>query len=139
MNIGEGGMRIVLTVRDDAGAENGAAALRSWLTDVPQLRGRIGREDESGPPGTMGAATDALVAVLEPGGVAVAFAGALVAWVQSRRSSHTVDVTRPDGTRIVISSRQARTMSLQEAADLAERLAGPDGEGGGPITPEHGG
>ncbi|GDY40602.1 hypothetical protein SANT12839_014840 [Streptomyces antimycoticus] len=124
-------MRLVVTVRgDEDGVEGGLAELGTWLTDVPQLRGRVDRVERDGvPAGAMGPAADALVAVLEPGGVAAAFAGALVAWVQTRRSSHTISVTRPDGTRITISSRQARALSPQEAADLAERLARPPRDG----------
>lgn len=118
-------------VRDDARTGAGAAALAAWLTDVPQLRGRIGRETRDQlPAGAMGAGTDALTAVLEPGGVAVAFVGALVAWVRSRRGSHTVEVVRPDGTKILLTLPSARAMSPQEVADLAERLAGPP-EGAG--------
>ncbi len=132
-------MRVVLTVHDDAGSESGGAALRNWLTDVPGLKGRVERETRDAVPAdAMGAAVDALVAVLEPGGVAAVFAGALVAWVQSRRGDCTVRVTRPDGTRIVISSRQARTMSPQEAAELAERLAGGPAGGDTPGAPESG-
>lgn len=142
-------MRLVVKVHDDengTGDSAGAAAeLRTWLTDVPRLRGRVDRaeqDDRAGQDGddsagrdngtstrTMGPAVDALVAVLEPGGVAAVFAGALVAWLQTRRSSHTISVTRPDGTRITLSSRQARALSPQEAADLAERLARPSADG----------
>ncbi|MFC8368439.1 hypothetical protein ACFUIT_10720 [Streptomyces sp. NPDC057239] len=134
-------MRLVVTVHDDengTGNTAGAAAeLRTWLTDVPRLRGRVDRaeqddraeRDGGAPARTMGPAVDALVAVLEPGGVAAVFAGALVAWLQTRRSSHTISVTRPDGTRITLSSRQARALSPQEAADLAERLARPPADG----------
>ncbi|WP_051723267.1 hypothetical protein [Streptomyces albus] len=124
-------MRLVVTVRDDAEEGSGAAELRSWLTGLPELRGRVDRVDagepETAPAGAMGAATDALVAVLEPGGVAAVFAGAVVAWAQTRRASHTITVTRPDGTEITISSRQARSMTPEEAAALAERLARPGG------------
>ncbi|MGW4024622.1 effector-associated constant component EACC1 [Streptomyces sp. NPDC005009] len=136
-----------MTVHDDengTGDTAGAAAeLRTWLTDVPRLRGRVDRaeqddraerddgaeQDDGASARTMGPAVDALVAVLEPGGVAAVFAGALVAWLQTRRSSHTISVTRPDGTRITLSSRQARALSPQEAADLAERLARPPADG----------
>ncbi|MEU2468855.1 hypothetical protein ABZ580_32365 [Streptomyces sp. NPDC012486] len=124
-------MRVVMTVSNDAEGDGGTADLRRWLTALPELRGRVDRADpgecETAPADTMGAATDALVAVLEPGGVAAVFAGGLVAWVQTRRSSHTITVTRPDGTVITISSRQAGSMTPEEAADLAERLARPGG------------
>ncbi|WP_406054369.1 hypothetical protein OG462_03670 [Streptomyces sp. NBC_01077] len=118
-------MRLVVTVRgDEDNADGGVAELGTWLRDVQQLRGRVDRAERDGAPaGTMGPAMDSLVAVLEPGGVAAVFAGALVAWLQTRRSSHTISVTRPDGTQITLSSRQARALSPQDAADLAERLA----------------
>ncbi|WP_103512661.1 hypothetical protein [Streptomyces sp. SM13] len=129
-------MRLTVTVQDDAGEGNGHAELRSWLLDVPELRGRVDRrERDDGSARTMGPAADALVALLEPGGVAAAFAGAMVAWVQTRRSSHTVTVIRPDGTEITISSRQARAMSPEEAAALAERLARPPEHGAPPAVP----
>ncbi|MFE7110816.1 hypothetical protein ACFU98_16305 [Streptomyces sp. NPDC057575] len=125
-------MRVVVSVSNDAEGESGTADLRSWLTDLPELRGRVDLADpadvgerDTAPADTMGAATDTLVAVLEPGGVAAVFAGALVAWVQTRRSSYSIKVIRPDGTEITISSRQARSMTPEETADLAERLARP--------------
>ncbi|GGM63761.1 hypothetical protein GCM10011608_56350 [Micromonospora sonchi] len=120
-------MRLLVTVcGDESGAAEVAADLGKWLTDVPQLRGRIERaQRDEVPSGVMGSTADALLAVLEPGGVAAVFAGALVAWVQTRRSNYTISVTRPDGTQITLSSRQARALSPQEAADLAERLVRP--------------
>ncbi|MEU5415457.1 effector-associated constant component EACC1 [Streptomyces clavifer] len=130
-------MRLVVTVRGEMGSDDGVADLGTWLKDVPQLRGRVDRaERDGGPPGTMGPAMDALVAVLEPGGVAAVFVGAVVAWLQTRRSSYTISVTRPDGTRISLSSRQARALSPQDAADLAERLARPPADGGGRADPQ---
>ncbi|WP_307709839.1 hypothetical protein [Streptomyces sp. V1I6] len=118
-----------MTVRADERSD-GVEALRAWLLDVPELRGRIHREEPATPPpGAMGAATDMLVALLEPGGVAAVFAGATVAWVQSRRSNHTLTVTRADGSAITISTRQTRNLSPQELAELAERLARPAQDG----------
>lgn len=124
-------MRVVMRVSNDAEGDGGTSELRSWLNGLPELRGRVDYvatgERDTAPTDTMGAATDALVAVLEPGGVAAVFAGAVVAWAQTRRSNHTITVRRPDGTEITISCRQARAMTPEEAADLAERLARPRG------------
>ena len=114
-------MRVTMTVRPE-----GAHELRAWLRDVPELRGRVLRDTTAeAPPGAMGPAADAVIALLEPGGVAAVFAGALVAWVQTRRQDCTVTVTRPDGTEISIATRRARQLSPQELAELTERLAGP--------------
>ncbi|RKN10217.1 effector-associated constant component EACC1 [Streptomyces radicis] len=130
-------MRVVITVRgdgDQGGAEGASAAreLRQWLVGERELRGRVHPEGPADPEaGTMGPAADALVALLEPGGVAAVFAGALIAWVQTRRGSYTVTVTRADGTEVTVSSRHVRGLSPDEIAALAERLARPSGEGEG--------
>ncbi|MET9147170.1 hypothetical protein [Streptomyces sp. NPDC004042] len=118
------------------GRREGAEELRGRLLDVPELRGRVRRENlAASRPGTMGAASDALIALLEPGGVATVFAGAVIAWVPTRRGNHTITVTRPDGTEITISSSRTRDVSPQEAADLAQRLAAPPPEEPPPPTP----
>ncbi|UGQ09078.1 hypothetical protein LO772_19120 [Yinghuangia sp. ASG 101] len=115
-------MRVVLTVDDGREDQRGAAELRRWLDGVPQLRGRVERgEQDAVPAGAMGAGADALVAVLEPGGVAAVFVGAVAAWVRTRRGSYTVTVTRPDGTEITITSQDS--MTPEEAVAAAERLA----------------
>ncbi|RBM22160.1 hypothetical protein [Streptomyces sp. PT12] len=122
-------MRVVISVGGDGGA---ARELRQWLSAEPELRGRVHQEEPAEPEaGTMGPAADALVALLEPGGVAAVFAGALIAWVQTRRGSYTVTVTRADGTEITVSSHRVRALSPDEIAALAERLATPPGQDGG--------
>ncbi|UCM90471.1 effector-associated constant component EACC1 [Streptomyces marincola] len=124
-------MRVVMTVAGEGTSPSGVHELHGWLRDVPELRGRVGRDEAAPPvPGAMGPGADALVALLEPGGVAAAFAGALIAWVQTRRGSHTVTVVRPDGTEITISTRQARELTPEQLAELAERLARPPADPG---------
>jgi hypothetical protein len=115
-------MRILITVQgDDTG---GVDHLRRWLSDEPDLRGRVHREAGAVPPsGAMGSVADALVALLEPGGVAAVFAGAVVAWTQSRRGDQTITITRADGTEITISSTQVKGLDARQTAELAERLA----------------
>ncbi|MFI6207465.1 hypothetical protein ACIBAI_13830 [Streptomyces sp. NPDC051041] len=136
-------MRLVVTTRgSDPG---GTHELRRWLAGEPRLRGRIRKGgDAAPPPGTMGAGTDALIALLEPGGVAAVFAGAVVAWVQSRRGSQTVTVTRPDGTEITITTTQVKGLDARQTAELAQQLAAavdppsaaPDGDPGPGGHPE---
>lgn len=120
-------MRIGLTVRADErdpSPDAGSDDLRRWLAGQPGLRGRVRRAADSGPPpGAMGTGTDVVLALLEPGGVATVLAGAVVAWLQTRRGSRTVTLTRPDGTEITISSTEVGPLDAQQAVDLAERLA----------------
>ncbi|MFF9850208.1 effector-associated constant component EACC1 [Streptomyces litmocidini] len=104
---------------------NDAHELRRWLSAEPQLRGRIrsGATHAEPPGGAMGTAADALLAVLAPGGVAAVFAGAVVAWAQTRRGSQTITITRPDGTEISVSATHVRGLTAQQTADLARQLA----------------
>lgn len=120
-------MRIGLTVRadeQDPSPEAGSDDLRRWLAGQPGLRGRVRRDTASGPPpGAMGAGTDVILALLEPGGVVTVLAGAVVTWLQTRRGGRTVTLTRPDGTEITISSVEVGPLDARQASELAERLA----------------
>ncbi|MEU5425683.1 hypothetical protein AB0H73_08735 [Streptomyces olivoreticuli] len=115
-------MQVTITVESVNGPA-GPDDLRRWLVGQPGLRGRVHRQVDGPAPGTMGAAGDVVLAVLEPGGVAAAFAGAVVAWVRTRRGTQTVTVTRPDGTRFTLSTTQVKGLDARQAAELAERLA----------------
>ncbi len=119
------GMRTVITVYAEGEGADAAHDLRRWLSVEPALRGRIraGAEETVAEPGTMGIGADALLALLAPGGVAAVFAGAVVAWAQTRRGSQTITITRPDGTEITIASEQVRGLDARQSADLARTLA----------------
>ncbi|MFE9725828.1 hypothetical protein ACFYQ5_20075 [Streptomyces sp. NPDC005794] len=115
-------MRVVIRV--EGGDSGGLLELRRLLSEEPELRGRVrGQLREPLPPDAMGLGADALIAMLAPGGVAAVFAGAVVAWVQSRRGDQTVTVIRPDGTEITISSTRVRGLDAQQNAQLARELA----------------
>ncbi|MFJ1598750.1 hypothetical protein [Streptomyces sp. NPDC088261] len=115
-------MHAVITVQGEG--ESHTHELRNWLSQDPLLRGRIrAGGNEELPPGAMGVAADALIALLAPGGVAAVFAGAVVAWAQTRRGSQTITITRPDGTEITVSSEHVRGLDAQQSADLARQLA----------------
>ncbi|MEU9304631.1 hypothetical protein [Streptomyces sp. NPDC048269] len=87
---------------------------------MPELRRHLG---EPPPPDAMGLGSDALIAVLAPGGVAAVLAGAVVAWVQSRRGDQTVAITTGEGTEITISTTRVRGLDARQSADLARELA----------------
>ncbi|MER6605412.1 hypothetical protein ABT282_05770 [Streptomyces sp. NPDC000927] len=115
-------MRIAITSEDgDSGA---LRELRRWLSEEPELRGRI-RAHTPGPlrPDTMGLEADALLALLAPGGVAAVFAGALVAWVQTRRGDQTVTLTRPDGTTVTVSTTRLKGLNAEQNARFVRELA----------------
>ncbi|MPY51336.1 effector-associated constant component EACC1 [Streptomyces acidicola] len=117
-------MRITITVRDGSPGRADTDDLRRWLGDNPALRGRIRRPTEASPqPGTMGVAADALLALLAPGGVATVLAGGLIAWLQTRKGSQTVVISRPDGTEITVTSTHVRALDARQTAELAQQLA----------------
>lgn len=66
------------------------------------------------------------------------FAGALVAWVQSRRGDQIVTITRPDGTTVTVSATRVRGMNAEQNAQLARELAALLGTGADPVRPADG-
>ncbi|OQR65774.1 hypothetical protein B6E66_01465 [Streptomyces maremycinicus] len=137
-------MRITITVRDENARRDGPdpdELLRQWLNEQPELRGRTRRRNAAvPPPDEMGLAADAVLALLEPGGVAAAFAGAVVAWAQTRRGSQTITLRQADGREVTIVSDHVKGLDADRTADLARQLtadllsspempAGPDDPG----------
>lgn len=119
-------MRITLKVTgpDGASTAGGAGDLREWLRGDPELRHRVGRSPvEPPPPGTMGAIDEIVPLLLEPGGLTVTLAAAVVAWLQTRRGTQTVTITKPDGTQVVVTSEGVRGLTPETSGDLAQRVA----------------
>ncbi|MFC5720810.1 hypothetical protein ACFP1Z_11600 [Streptomyces gamaensis] len=115
-------MHLTITVESPNG-RGGTDDLRRWLGEHHELRGRVSRQTRVTTPGTMGASGDALLAVLEPGGVAAAFAGAVVAWIRARRGTQTVTVTRPDGSGFTVTTTQVGGLDARQVAELTRQLA----------------
>ncbi|MEV7614087.1 hypothetical protein [Streptomyces sp. NPDC089799] len=147
-------VRVVITV--ESGSTGGGAGalpeLRRHLSEEPELRGRVRRHrGEPLPSDAMGLGTDVLIAVLAPGGVVAVLAGAVVAWVQSRRGDQTVTISRADGTEVTVSTTRVRGLDARQSADLARELATllgappmpapelPTGGGAGDAPPADGG
>ncbi|MFI8961202.1 hypothetical protein ACIGO8_03725 [Streptomyces sp. NPDC053493] len=122
-------MRITLEV---TGA-GGALELREWLRGDPELRTRVGGattgtppEAEAEPepePGTMGGPGEIVSLLLQPGGLTVTLAASVVAWLQTRRGTQSVTLTRPDGTQVVVTSEGVRGLTPESSGELAERVA----------------
>ncbi|MFB7867297.1 hypothetical protein [Streptomyces sp. NPDC056069] len=141
-------MRITLQV---TGSGDAALDLREWLRDEPGLRERVGRGPSPEPePGTMGSLGEIVPLLLEPGGLTVTLAASIVAWLQTRRGTQSVTITKPDGTQVVVTSEGVRGLTPETTGDLARRVAraldepkppdpdaGPAGEPGpsGPAAP----
>jgi hypothetical protein len=100
------------------------AELLEWLRGEPELAGTI-REVRTPPgPGELGAAVEALVVALGPGGAAGALAESLFGWLRTRRPSLKVTVTT--GTRsITVEASEIRDNDLLPV--LWEALGAEDG------------
>jgi hypothetical protein len=114
-----------------AGAVSGVAvrSLWQWLAGEPELRGRVDRI--VGPPrsGELGGTVETLAVALGPGGVVGVLASALVSWVRRQRGDQTVEVTRPDGTKITVTSTHVRGLTAEATQELVRELAAGLGEG----------
>ncbi|MFF5155643.1 hypothetical protein ACFY3N_05125 [Streptomyces sp. NPDC000348] len=123
-------VRVGISVGGTA-AEGGVHELRRHLATEPELRGRV-RTDGSAPlpPGAMGLPGEALLALLEPGGVLTTFAAGLVTWLAARRTECTVTVTRPDGTQVTVTSTRARNLTPRQRADLVREITASLDENG---------
>ncbi|MER7201900.1 MULTISPECIES: hypothetical protein [unclassified Streptomyces] len=114
-------MRLVLDVQ---GSAADTADLRRWFVRQPELRGALVPPATQVPqPGTMGAVDHVLELLLQPGGMTAVVAAAVVAWLQNRRGSHTVTITRPDGTQVVVTAEKVRGLTAQGVSELAQRVA----------------
>lgn len=109
--------RLALTVRDDDG-RIGTDDLRRWLGRQRELHGCVNRGSTGTPDrGTMGTATELVTVFLAPGGVATVLAAAVVAWVQNRRGTQTVTITRPDGTEVTVTSEGVKNLTAQQVEE----------------------
>jgi hypothetical protein len=140
-------LTITLTITD--GSLDELRALRTWLTQEEQLRGRV-ILTQDGPPGsgTLGMAMEALSVSIESGGAVTVLVAGIMSWIRQRygqrhRASTTViKLRRADGAMVEISAATAGTWSSAEIAAQIRQLVGDldpgnqastVGQPGGPI------
>lgn len=114
-------MEIALEV---SGTAADAYELRQWLRDDPELRPAVVPLVPASPaPGSMGAIGTIIELLLQPGGLTVTLAAGVVAWLQTRRGTQTVTITKPDGTQVVVTSEGVRGLTPQSSGELAQQVA----------------
>ncbi|WFB10680.1 pentapeptide repeat-containing protein [Streptomyces sp. LX-29] len=117
----------LVSVSDDrpADAERSADDLHRWLDAEPTLRGRLRRAVEAAPMAEMGLAAGGLLAALAPPAALPVLAGAVLTWLQTRRTRQpSVTITRPDGTAVTVSGELASTLDEAQRAELIQRITG---------------
>ena len=117
-------LTITLTITD--GSLDELRALRTWLTQEEQLRGRV-ILTQDGPPGsgTLGMALEALSVSIESGGAVTVLIAGIMSWLRQRygqrhRTSTTViKLRRADGAIVEIS---AATAGIWSSAEIAAQI-----------------
>ncbi|MFH8368718.1 hypothetical protein [Streptomyces sp. NPDC018031] len=92
--------------------------LAAWLSDEPELRGRVTEGPAAPRAGELGAGwADTLVVTLTSGGTLTVLARTLAVYLrQPRRRNARVEIVAPDGRRTEVSAEHVK--SLAEVEDL---------------------
>ncbi|MEV7149002.1 hypothetical protein AB0O05_21170 [Streptomyces sp. NPDC093084] len=108
-------------------------SLHTWLTDVDELRGRVGCKERPPEQGTLGPLLEALTVALAPGAAATALATTIIAWLRTRRAEIRIKVTLPDRRSLELSARNVAGLDAaalrQQVADAAVLLGAQDQQG----------
>ncbi|MFJ2610035.1 hypothetical protein ACIO13_34495 [Streptomyces sp. NPDC087425] len=108
-------------------------SLHAWLTDVDELRGRVGFKERPPGKGTLGPLLEALTVALGPGAAATALATTVIAWLRTRRSEIRIKVTLPDRRSLEFSAKNVADLDAaalrQQVADVADLLGAQDRQG----------
>ncbi|WP_240135747.1 effector-associated constant component EACC1 [Streptomyces sp. MUM 178J] len=131
---GAGPVDVTITLlADEAGDE--LRSLHGWLTEEDALRGRVRLTAAPPGPGTMGAAAEALLVVLAPGGALAVLSGVLITWLRQRTSDVTLTALRDgDRAQVKLSAKRVRGLDgagLQRQISEVEHLLRdelPEGE-----------
>ena len=105
------------------GNSDDATDLYAWLSGDRELRGRLRLVPAAVPEGALGADLTQLLATLESGGMATAFASVLVAWIRRRAGSVAVKVTRPDGATFELTAERVRELKAEDLQKQVAQLA----------------
>jgi hypothetical protein len=119
-------LNITLTMTD--GSLDDLRALRAWLSEEEQLRGRVALTQDGAPePGTLGPALEALSVSIGSGGAVTVLITGIMSWIrqrsgQRRPSTTVIKLRRADGAMVEISAATAGTWSAAEIAAQIRQL-----------------
>ena len=119
-------------IADGPDAADQLRSLHEWLTDVPELRGRVRFEQSPPAPGTMGPVLDAIAIALGPGGTMAAFATAVVAWLRNRRGDVHITLRLPNGASAELTAKRIADLdaaALERQVDQITGLLEPGEDG----------
>ena len=106
-----------LAVRGESDEIAALSALRQWLSDEPEFRGRITTGGAQLSDSDMGAVVDVLVVAVGSGGALTMLVSSISSWLQQRRSEVEVEMTTSTGEIVRIRA------SGPAASDIAKRIS----------------
>jgi hypothetical protein len=111
-------LNITLTMTD--GSLDDLRALRAWLSEEEQLRGRVALTQDGAPePGTLGPALEALSVSIGSGGAVTVLITGIMSWIRQRSGQRRPST---DGAMVEISAATAGTWSAAEIAAQIRQL-----------------
>ncbi|MEU5432457.1 hypothetical protein AB0G73_03655 [Streptomyces sp. NPDC020719] len=115
-------MEVKIGAVDDGGVLE-LVALFQWLRSERQLAGRVHAEYRpAGPEELSSGVLDVVGIAVGSGGVAVALAQSLTAWLKSRRPAVEFTITLPDGTTHRLNVADGAAAQLSAAAPIIEEM-----------------
>ncbi len=96
--------------------------LYAWLTEEPELRGRVQVAEEAPQPGTMGAPIAALEIVLASGKLLATMSTALVSWLRTRSGEVSIKLTRGEQA-IEVTAKGVRNLDPDQVSALTRQVA----------------
>lgn len=116
-----------MTVQVRVVGDNPEGALRdlyAWLSEEPELRGRVRIVEAESKPGALGGGVpDLLQVALGAGGAFATMATVLVAWLGTRRSEVTVKVSRGvEQNSVELSAKGIKGIDAATARELTEQI-----------------
>jgi Flp pilus assembly pilin Flp len=98
----------VLVRLDVLGDHEGDVRLRDWLTDSPELRGRVERAPAPVQQGDMGAVATGLIVAITSAPMAKVLAAGLKNWLTQRHQDLSISLTTPDGLAVTIDGQRLK-------------------------------
>ncbi|MFC5831051.1 effector-associated constant component EACC1 [Nonomuraea insulae] len=114
-----------MTVQLNVEGDNRGDELRDlygWLSEEPELRGRIRIIEAPPEPGTLGTAPDLLQLLLGAGGAFATMATVLVAWLGTRRGEVSVKVSRGEDS-VELTAKGIKALDAASAKALTDHVA----------------
>ncbi|GAA3084181.1 effector-associated constant component EACC1 [Streptosporangium carneum] len=125
-------MDVVVTM--DSGADQ-LRELYAWLTEEPEIRGRVRVIERPPPKGGLGPTMDALRIALGSGGAVAAISGAVVAWLRTRPGEISIKLTKGE-SQIEVTGKGVKSLTARGVSELTRQLTKalgeePSGDGSG--------